>query len=136
MSLYENLKGIAKVVRQIDNIDLYTQLIDLSAQALDLQNEVVRLTEENQELKKKNDIAERIERHMGLFITLTESDIMYCSHCWDSKEKLIQVSANQESGQFTCPHCNHRGTYDEGAFEQYRASQRARIAPRRSSNVW
>lgn len=45
MGLYEEIKDVAKVVQEADNIDLYRKLIDLSKQALDLQAEVLQLHE-------------------------------------------------------------------------------------------
>ena len=70
MGLYEGIKGVAKVVQQADNIELYRQLVDLSAQALDMQSEINRLTAENTELRKKQDIEAAIVRHNGLYVTL------------------------------------------------------------------
>ena len=93
MGLYEGIKDVAKVVQKADNVELYLQLLDLSAQALDMQATINKLTEENAELKKKQDIEERIQRHQELYLTLKgeEGDILYCSHCWDNDRKLIQM---------------------------------------------
>ena len=132
MSLYDNLKNVAKVARQIDNIELYSQLIDLSAQALELQNEVVRLTEENRELKKQHDLESRIERHRGLFITLKGDELMYCSRCWDSGKLLIQVKKNERNGRFKCPFCNAVETYDEDLYAKSDAGVSV-ITPQRNS---
>lgn len=67
MGLYEGIKDVAKVVQQADNIELYRQLLDLSAQALDLQAENGQLKEELHELKKKQDLEDKIIRHGALF---------------------------------------------------------------------
>lgn len=113
MSLYEGIKDVAKIVQQADNIELYRHLLDLSAWALDMQAEINKLKEENAELKKKQDIAEKIIRHKESYITL-EGDpqqLRYCAHCWDSDRLLIQLLC--ESGKFNCPHCKMHGTYDK-----------------------
>ena len=108
MGLYEGLKDVAKLVQQTDNIELYRQMIDLSAQALEMQATINRLTEENTDLKKKQDIEKRIQRHEKLYITLKDEDssIFYCSHCWDNDRKLIQMK--KSCGDCYCPHCHSK----------------------------
>ena len=117
MGLYEGIKDVAKIVQQADNLELYRQLLDLSAQALDMQATINKLTEENAELKKKQYIEERIQRHQELYITLKdeEGDIFYCSHCWDNDRKLIQMLKTH--GECSCPHCHTIDCYD---IEKYR----------------
>ncbi len=122
MGLYEGIKDVAKVVQQADNIQLYQQLIDLSAQALDMQSEITRLTNENAELKKKQDLESKIQRHEGLYVTLENDSIMYCSHCWDSDRKLIQMFT--ENGKYRCPHCNIEGIFNKKQYDAYVNSRR------------
>ncbi len=98
MGLYEGIKDVAKIVQQADNIELYRQLLDLSAQALEMQSEIARLTKEVSELRKGKDLEQQIIRNKELFITLKENpEIRYCSHCWDSDKKLIQLKCNDLS---------------------------------------
>lgn len=119
MGLYEGIKDVAKVLQQADNIDLYRQLLDLSAQALDMQNMIYQLTIENAELKKKQDLEERIQRHQLLYLTLKDDadDFFYCSTCWDKDKKLIQMSKSH--GVFFCPHCHQDGIYDQPEYDNY-----------------
>ena len=119
MGLYEGIKDVAKVLQQADNVELYCQLIDLSAQALDMQNKINQLSSENAELKKKQDLEERIQRHQKLYVTLKdeEGEIFYCSHCWDNNRKLIQMQKSH--GEFFCPHCHLHGIYDQSEYDCY-----------------
>ncbi|MBE6317455.1 MAG: hypothetical protein E7081_00555 [Bacteroidales bacterium] len=134
MGLYEGIKDVAKVVQQADNIELYRQLVDLSAQALEMQNEINRLTAENTELRKKQDLEAAIVRHNGLYVTIESNDeIFYCSHCWDSERKLIQMFT--ENGKYRCPHCNIEGVSDQQAYREYMDRQRARYQVTRK-NIW
>jgi hypothetical protein len=134
MGLYEGIKDVAKVVQQADNIELYRQLVELSAQALDMQNEINRLTTENTELRKKQELESKIVRHNGLYVTLEGDDnILYCSHCWDSERKLIQMFT--ENGKYRCPHCNIEGVYDQQAYQEYINRQRTRYQVTRK-NIW
>lgn len=140
MGLYEGIKDVASVIQKADNVDLYRQLIELSAQALDMQNEITRLTNENLELKKSKDLADRVERHSEPYITLKgdTEQILYCSHCWDYEQKLIQVKRNN-TGKFKCTHCDNEGTYDEAKYEDYIQKQKEMhrsSSERNRSNFW
>ena len=113
MGLYEGIKDVAKIMQQADNIELYRQLLDLCEQALEMQNKINQLSSENAELKKKQDLEERIQRHQLLYLTLKDDadDFFYCSRCWDNDRKLIQMKKSQ--GEFICPKCHSHGIYDE-----------------------
>lgn len=119
MGLYEGIKDVAKVVQQADNIELYRQLLDLSVQALDLQAENGQLKEELHELKKKQDLEDKIIRHGALFLQLKDQpeEFMYCTHCWDSEKNIIQLRCDSD-GEFYCPHCHTSGIYDENKYNQ------------------
>lgn len=118
MSFYDALKDAISVAQKADNVELYRQLLDLGAQALELQAEVSRLKEENAALRKKHDLSSLLQRHKELFITKEgeEPVLRYCSHCWDSNEKVIQLLCDEEDGSFICPHCKMRGIYDVGKY--------------------
>lgn len=80
-----------KSCEQANNVELYRQLLDLCSQTLNMQAEKEQLKEENKELRKKNDISKKIICHKESYITINGNDkyLCYCSHCWDSIEKLI-----------------------------------------------
>lgn len=120
MGLYDGIKDVAKVVQQADNIELYQKLLDLSSQALEMQNEISRLTIENAELKKIKDIESKIIRHQEPYLTLTDdANLMYCTNCWDSSQKLVQLHCDQEQGTYNCPCCKDKGVYDVKAKKDY-----------------
>lgn len=129
MGLYEGIKDAAKIVQQLDNIDLYRKLIDLSAQALEMQNEISRLTNEIRELKKIKDLSDRIIRHEQPFLTLQDENpsICYCSRCWDADNKLVQVHCNIYDGRFECPNCDNIGTYDLHLYETKLAKDKSSL---------
>lgn len=103
---------MAKIVLQSDNIELYRQLDNLSEQVLDQQNIINHLELEIKRLKKKIKIIEESQRHPELYLTLEgEDDAIYCTHCWDNEEKLIQMRIN--NGQFEYPHCKLKGVFDK-----------------------
>lgn len=94
MAFYDAFKDVIDIAQKADNIDLYRKLLDLSRDVLDLQNEVYKLSEENERLKKEMSEEQEIVRHKGEnYITLKddEQQIPYCSNCWGSDHKLIQL---------------------------------------------
>lgn len=137
MGLYEAFKDVINVAQKADNLDLYRQLLDLSAQALDMQVEIARLKEENAELKKKHDLSSSLVRHVESFITKEgeESVLRYCSHCWDTDEKLVQLLCDEEDGTFVCPHCKMKGTYDVKRYSAHLSRQLAEIS-KLNTNCW
>ncbi len=120
MSLYDGVKDLLKTVQKADNIELYKQLLDLGQQALDMQAEIQRLQSELSELKKKDDREQRIIRHKNLYITLLNdaNRTVYCAHCWDNNQKLVQVSI-ENSGSFTCPHCHIIDVLDDDDISRW-----------------
>lgn len=120
MGLYDGIKDVANIIQKADNIELYGKLLDLSAQALELQNDVARLTEENNKLKQKENISNNIVRHDETYITLKNDkyETKYCSCCWDSSGKMVQVRT-YDDGEYMCHLCKNKGYYDK---EKYRTS--------------
>lgn len=118
MSFYDALKDAINLAQKADNIELYRQLLDLSAQALDLQSENAKLKEENAQLKKQKDYEKRIQRHLQPYLTLEgeEPTVFYCSVCWGSEKKLIQMRVNRETDLYSsslyCIKCANRCRFD------------------------
>lgn len=112
MGLYDGIKDVARIVQKADNIDLYQRLLDLGAQALELQAEVVRLKEENTVLQQKLSKKNIIERHKQPYITFAgdELNLKFCSLCWDSDEKAIQMHEYRDSGEMRllCRKCGNK----------------------------
>ena len=111
MGLFEGIKDVAGIIQKIDNIELYQKILDIEAQALEQQEELAKLKAENRELKGLKDISNKIERHHSLYLTLNgdPQKLPYCSHCWDSEQKLIQVEPRSNNEHYFCPHCKHMG---------------------------
>ncbi len=112
MGLYEGVKDVANIIQKAGKIELYNRMLYRQSQALDLQDELARLKAENRELREQKNISDKIERHSSLYLTLKDDHdkIPYCTHCWDSKQKLIQVEPRSNNEHYFCPHCKHFGS--------------------------
>lgn len=124
--LSSGIKNAADIVRKGDNLELYAMLLDLYAKSLELQDENKELKEKLSEKSSIDSLRNRIIRHEQPFITLKEDDtqIYYCAHCWDSKEKLIQVSTEARSATFICPSCKNEGVYDKETHNRFEEARR------------
>ena len=108
------VKDIAGIIKKFNNIELNQKILDLGSQALAQQDELAKLKAENRELKEQKNISDKIERHSTLYLTLKDDPlkISYCSNCWDSEQKLIQIELRHNNEHFYCPHCKHIGYYN------------------------
>lgn len=119
--LSSGIKNVAEIVKKADNLELYAVLLDLQSKALELQEENAKLKLQLADRSRIETLRARIIRHDQPFITLQgdEEHMLYCAHCWDSKEKLIQLNTEPSSAEFICPSCKNTGVYDRQKHEQY-----------------
>ena len=124
--LSTGIKNVADIVKKADNLELYAMLLDLQSKALELQEENAQLKQQLADRSRVESLRSRIIRHKQPFITLKDDEdkIFYCAHCWESKEKLIQVNTEPRPATFICPSCKNEGVYDQEAHERYEESRR------------
>lgn len=109
MSVFDNLGSIAKVVKQIGNIDLYKQILDVQADSLKLMEENKRLRKENYKLKEKLKLKEVLIFEKDLFwMKNKKGDIIegpFCPRCHDAKKLLMHLV---QAGDYKkCPGCKY-----------------------------
>jgi hypothetical protein len=109
MSIIENAKEIAKLVQQMDNIELYKKIIDFQLELIDLveQNRTLRteiiLLHEKLELKEK-----LIYENNAYWIKKDDDskDGPFCSNCWDTKNLTVRMLIyDNEEKYHSCPNC-------------------------------
>ena len=103
MALYDALKDAASVVNKAQNVELYQTLLDAQQQALELQSENAELKKKIEELQDMRELEEKIIRHKSTFITIKRDnqEIPYCSICWDTDKKTVQLQGYYEDdGRF------------------------------------
>ena len=126
--LSSGIKNVADIVKKGENLELYGTLLDLYEKALELQDENKELKEQLNSRDQVEKIRVRVIRHPQPVITLKDDEdhIYYCAHCWDSKEKLIQVNTEPKPATFICPSCKNEGVYDQDVHDRYEESRRYR----------
>jgi len=118
--LYDIAKDAATMAMNLQNFELTQKLLEVQRQAMEMQEENSKLKEEVRQLRDIKELEERIKRYSKTFISLKgdEQQIMYCSVCWDDKNKLIQMSDKAErkndsiiSLEYKCHICPNRASH-------------------------
>jgi len=111
MSIIDNIKDVANVVRKADNIELYSQILDLQQEALELLEENHNLKKELQSVHDNKEIKESLflKEHFYYRKINDVDDGPYCPSCWDDKNKLIRCHISNVYGidLARCPICNY-----------------------------
>lgn len=120
--LLDKIKKGIDIYKKSDNIEFQSDLVELSEKIQQMQETITSLQQENAELKEAQRITPKIITHSETFFTIEgqPDDRRYCTTCWETKKKLIQL--NCENGAFSCNECNNHGFYDR---EQYERSMEA-----------
>lgn len=109
MSIIDDVKSVAKLIQQIDNVELYRKI-------LDLQGEVMGLVQENSELRKE---MAALKEHLRVTESLKFERNVYwnekpdgtkegpfCSKCWDKEKLLVRMTTMGNPQYHRCPACN------------------------------
>lgn len=105
MSIIDNIKDVANVVRKADNIDLYRQILDLQQEALELVEENYELKGKLREIRKSTELHEKLTFESNSYFIKDEhkKDGPYCATCWDYEDKLVRM---YEYGDNMGHYCN------------------------------
>jgi len=117
VALLDNLKRIASVVNEMQNIELYQLIIDAQRQAFDLQTENAELKKKNEELLDIKELERKVVPSKGstvIHLSDDEKKIDYCAICWGKDKMLIQMGhplslmAERVSHILECHACKNR----------------------------
>src|SRR3989338_10615893 len=109
MGAIDNVREVAKLVKDLGNMDLYRQI-------LDLQGEIMELTQENRELREKvQELESKLKQNSQMifrspFYYATGDDVPHCPRCWEVDRKAIHYPYPFQSAagpSHTCPGCKH-----------------------------
>ncbi|TSC94289.1 MAG: hypothetical protein Athens101428_332 [Candidatus Berkelbacteria bacterium Athens1014_28] len=111
MSIFDDLKSIAKVLQEAGKIEQYKQILDAQRDLLEMQKKISDLEKENKQLKEKLQIKAKIIKDK--FVYYLENDINkenpFCSRCWEKDKELITLQKNRVGPwDYLCPECENR----------------------------
>ena len=107
MGAIENVKEVAKLVKDLGNIELYRQI-------LDLQGEIMELTQANRELQTQITRLEDTLSAVGKmtfrspFYYSSGDDVPHCPRCWEVDRKAVHLPPacpTMAGPIYTCPQC-------------------------------
>ncbi len=117
MGIIENAKEIADLIKKIDDIELYKEIVELESEIIDLTRVVRQKEDRISELEKSLKTSKRIHFHSPFYFAEEESD-PYCSRCWETDGIAVHVIYHGEysSGyRYVCPHCKNDVFVEERA---------------------
>jgi hypothetical protein len=118
--ILETMKAIAEQVRQVDDRNLYGDVLSLQSDVMqlvhernDLREVIAEKDRRIRELEDTADLSNRM-KYEGRFWWLVDGekkDGPFCQLCWDKDKKLIHLQARQD-GRQDCFSCGK--TFGEG----------------------
>lgn len=128
MTVLDRIKSIAKTVKQIDDIELYSQILDLQGQIMELLQQNNDLRTQLDELQSKLKIKENLTfRDNAYWIENSEQvDGPFCSNCWDTKQIMVRLLDHQ-NGLRICPNCKNKISTEGIDFD---------LGPLTINNLW
>jgi hypothetical protein len=108
MGIVDHIKDAAKVARQIDNIELYRQILDLQGEALEMQEQlnakIKRIQELEEALDKKSRLLFADNAYFETGPNGNPAGIPYCPRCYDIDNKTCHLK-DWTDDTMVCPHC-------------------------------
>ena len=101
MGIIDDVKSVTKVIQQIDNVELYRQILDLQAEIMNLVDENRNLKET---LKTKESLVFEHNAYWKKAQDGTRSDGPFCSRCWDKENQPVRMLVI-DSRWHECPSC-------------------------------
>ncbi len=109
MGIIDDVKSVTKVIQQIDNVELYRQILDLQAEIMNVVEENRSLKSEILSLKETLKTRESLEFEHNAYWKKnqdgTRSDGPFCSRCWDKENQTVRMLSLPNPQYHQCPSC-------------------------------
>ena len=113
MSIFDELKSIAKILREADKIPQYEQILGIQEKLLEMQSKIAELTLENKELKESINLKKNLV-HKGEVYYFKEEDKEigpFCANCYDARGLLMRMTNWVNAEKKRCPNCEKSFRY-------------------------
>jgi hypothetical protein len=108
MSIIDNAKEIADLIKKYDNLDLYRKILDLQGEIISLTDEKRDLEEEVKKLKETLSLSKKMTFKKPFY--LQEDDpVPFCPLCWEAEKIPIHLTGPVQASSgpsYDCPRCN------------------------------
>jgi hypothetical protein len=107
MSIIENTKEIAELIKKIGNVELYKRIVELEGEIIDLSRE------KHQGEIKLHDLEKRFTEEKSMefrkpFIYRKDDPLPHCPKCWEADRKGIHLDGpmrEQSGNSYYCHQC-------------------------------
>lgn len=107
--ILQKFKKIADQARQIDDRNLYGDVLSLQSDVMELLEERNELEAQNSSLKQAADVAAKVKYEAPFYwlIDAGRRDGPFCQHCWDKDGMLIRLQRSSIQGVWSCRTCKN-----------------------------
>src|SRR5262245_26972185 len=109
MGIIDDVRSVTKVIQQIDNVELYRQILDLQAEIMNLVEDNRKLKSEINSLQDSLRTKESLEFERNAYWKKNQegarSDGPFCSKCWDRENKTVRMLVMANPQYHQCPSC-------------------------------
>lgn len=109
MSIIDDVKSVAQLIQQIDNVELYRKILDLQGEVMGLVQENSELRKEISSLKESLRVTESLKFERNVYWnekTDGTKEGPFCSKCWDKEKLLVRMTTMGSPQYHRCPACN------------------------------
>jgi hypothetical protein len=110
MSVLENMKEVAELVKKLGDIDLNRKIVNLEGEVLDLTRDKRRAEAKIEELEELLKTKQALKFKAPFF--WSEGDnTPFCPSCWEGRITAVHLFLNSDNSERTvwdCPNCKHR----------------------------
>ena len=110
MAIFDELKSVAKTLREADKIEQYQQILDVQEKLIDIEKRNYELENENRKLKEKLVQKETLIFERNAYWTKVDErkDGPFCSRCYDVERNLVRIKLwDRTTNRYACPECKH-----------------------------
>jgi hypothetical protein len=90
MSIIENTKEIAELVKKLGDIDLYKRIVELEGEIIELSRQKWQLAQKVDELEKKTALKAAMRFQQPLYFQDSDA-VPFCPTCYETGERAIHL---------------------------------------------
>jgi hypothetical protein len=102
MSIVENVKEIADLVKKVGDRELYRKILELEEAVFALSRENRELKDSCESLKEKLAFSAKLTHRHPLYY-VQDDLVPFCPRCWESEQQAIHLIGQNEA--YECPQC-------------------------------
>jgi len=109
MGIIEKVNAVVKLVKDLGNVELLSEIVDLKHEIVDIEEQNLNMRQKISELEEALRTKANLELSDNAYWMKKEGewDGPFCTGCWDDKRKLMRLT-REPGGVPSCPVCKRR----------------------------